>query len=202
MNNTTLIHSSEHYILAEQVRLLFVNAKVSNLSLIIVASIMAIALWDLIPHWVFFSWLRLLSRLQRLGSSWPDDTNRIVIRIRIFSLGTGWAIGAAIGIGLVWLLVPCCFYHSFQATTAPLLSSSLSAERRLRPDILNDFPSNLARGYSYTHCPLYSCLLWQSGTTSAGLAFLNGLFVLLTLADGKNFQSGDHLLLAVTFFFT
>ena len=57
MNNTTPIHSSENYVLAEQVKLLFANAKVSNISLIIVAFLMAIALWDLLPHWVFFSWL-------------------------------------------------------------------------------------------------------------------------------------------------
>ena len=185
MNNTTLTQSSDHYVLAEQVRLLFVNARVSNLSLFVVALIMAIVLWGSIPHWVFLSWLAFAFSIATtwlvLARRYQQDSGRNTRLYCWYRLG----LGAAIGIGLVWLLVPLLFlpYLSGDERTFVIVitigrtAAATTTFSTILPAIwLSVIPTPIA---------LCIALLWQPGATSTELAFLNGLFALLTLWTAK-----------------
>ena len=186
MNNTTPIHSSENYVLAEQVKLLFANAKVSNISLIIVAFLMAIALWDLLPHWVFFSWLAFAFTAAAtwliLANRYQQDSDQDAHLQSWYRLG----MGAAISIGLVWLLVPLLFLPFLSGDDRTFViviiigRTAAATFSTILPAIwLAVIPTPIA---------LILVLLWQSSTSSAWLALLTGLFVLLTLRTAKTFN--------------
>jgi len=185
VNNTTLTQSSDHYILAEQVRQLFVNVRVSNLSLFVVALIIAIVLWGSIPRWVFLSWLAFAFSIATawlvLAKRYQQDSDRDTRLHSWYRLG----LGAVIGIGLVWLLVPLLFlpYLSGDERTFVIVitigrtAAATTTFSTILPAIwLSVIPAPIA---------LCLTLLWQAGATSTELGFLIGLFVLLTLWTAK-----------------
>ena len=189
MSETTPIDSSDNLVLAEQVRILFANAQASNLALFVVAIVMALALWGLIPHWVFLSWMTLALTVATawfvLARRYHQDSDDKAHLQSWYRLG----LGAAIGIGLVWVLVPVLFlpYLSGDERTfimVILISRTAAATTTfstIMPAIwLSVLPMPIA---------LLLVLLWQFSATSVWLAVLTGLFVLLSIRTAKTFNA-------------
>jgi methyl-accepting chemotaxis protein len=185
VNNLPLPQSSDNYVLAEQVRILFANTKTSNISLFIVAPVMAVVLWGLIPHNIFLSWLVFAFTVAMtwlfLAKRYQEDIDREGNLPSWYRLG----LGAAIGIGLVWVLVPFLFLPPLSGDERTFVImiivgrsvASIATFSAIMPAIwLSVIPTLLA---------LILVLLWQFSVASAWLALLTGLFVLLTIRTAK-----------------
>jgi methyl-accepting chemotaxis protein len=185
VNNPSLPQSGDSHVLAEQVRILFANAKTSNLSLFVVVPVMAVALWDLVPHGIFLSWfvfaVTIATTWLLLAKRFQEDRNREANLPSWYRLG----LGAAIGIGLVWVLVPLLFLPLLSGDERTFViviiigrsAASIATFSAIMPAIwLSVIPTLIA---------LIFVLLWQFSVASAWLALLTGLFVLLTLRMAK-----------------
>ena len=188
MNKTPLFQSSNSYVLAEQVRLLFANAKTSNLALFVVATVIALALWDLIPHWIFLSWLAFAFAVATtwlvLAKRYQQDHDRDAHLQSWYRLG----LGAAITIGLVWLLVPVLFLPLLSGDERTFIIVILIGRTAAAVTTFSTIMPAVWLSVVPTPIALALFLLWQRTASSAWLALLTGLFILLTIRTAKTFN--------------
>ena len=181
MNHPSPSQSSDNYILAEQVRRSFADAQASNVALGVVAAAMGVALWDLIPHRIFLSWLALAflvaTTWSLVATRYQQDPDHDVHLQYWYRR----SLGAAIAVGFVWLLVPLLFIPALSGDYRAFIiviivsrtAAAVTAFSTLLPAIwVSVLPTPIV---------LAGMLLWQQDTTSLWLAFLVGLFVVLTL---------------------
>lgn len=188
MNNPTPPQSNDRYILAEQVRLLFVNAKASNTSLFVVALVMAAVLWDRLPHRIFLSWLVFACTVATtwlvLARRYQQDSNREAHLQSWYQRG----LEASIGIGVVWLLVPLLLLPPLSGDEQTFIILILIGRTAVATTTFSMILPAIWLSVIPTPIALALVLLWQSSASSVWLALLTGLFVLLTLKNAKTYN--------------
>ena len=101
-------------------------------------------------------------------------------------------MGAAISIGLVWLLVPLLFLPFLSGDDRTFVIVIIIG-RTAAATFTTSLPA-IWLAVIPTPIALILVLLWQSSASSSLARAPYGTLCPPHLADGKNFQSGDHLL--------